>query len=397
MTEDTPTASMIARAGVRDEGTRKELAGIADTVAKSKKAIVITGAGISCNAGIPDFRSQDGLYNMVKARYPSAGMAGKDLFDSILFTDPLSTQVFYTFMAELRQCINGAKATATHKFIKKMSDRGRLVRCYTQNIDGLESLEGLEVCDVDHNKNQVLQLHGDIHQLKCNLCHKVEVYTEEYTQTLQSGRAPPCSSCFEKHQLREVAGLRTGRIGALRPNIVLYGEEHPTADAIRKMTAADLRRKPDLLLILGTSLKVTGIRSLVKNISKVVHAKGGKVVYINKTQLPVSIWAGTIDYWVEGCCDEWVDYMKEAKPSLWEPKQLQLPKMKVTKPKKISNKENEDPILPTSPSKRKTQCSDKVTKPKKAVKGKSHLPADVFSDTTMDLKPDTKTFPNSVV
>lgn len=67
-------------------------------ISKSKKMTVLTGAGISCNAGIPDFRSSDGLYNMVKSKYPKSIVRGQDLFDISLFRDEISLSIFCTFM-----------------------------------------------------------------------------------------------------------------------------------------------------------------------------------------------------------------------------------------------------------------------------------------------------------
>ena len=107
-------------------------------ISKSKKMTVLTGAGISCNAGIPDFRSSDGLYNMVKAKHPKAVVRGQDLFDISLFRDEMSLSVFCTFMESLYKSSLNAKPTETHKFIKILKDKNKLLRCYTQNIDCIE-------------------------------------------------------------------------------------------------------------------------------------------------------------------------------------------------------------------------------------------------------------------
>jgi NAD+-dependent protein deacetylase SIR2 len=79
---------------------------IVETIHKSKRIIVVTGAGISVSGGIPDFRSFDGLYNLVKSRYPETFVKGKDLFDASLFKNEDTTKVFYSFMSELKQVVN---------------------------------------------------------------------------------------------------------------------------------------------------------------------------------------------------------------------------------------------------------------------------------------------------
>jgi NAD+-dependent protein deacetylase SIR2 len=125
----------------------------------------------------------------------------------------------------------------------------------------------------------------------------------------------------------------------LRPAIVLYDEAHPLGDDIGTIQAFDVSRKPDMLIIMGTSLKVHGLRKLVKEFAKAVHASAppdplstkahaknwvGKVVFVNKTP-PGSEWNGIIDYHVEGETDAWAHKVEEEwrklRPSDWEVQQ----------------------------------------------------------------------------
>ncbi|PHH86917.1 hypothetical protein CDD83_9576 [Cordyceps sp. RAO-2017] len=73
-------------------------------------------------------------------------MKGKDLFDAAIWSDPLRTSVFYTFATSLRQKIRTAEPSSSHRFISHLRDRGKLVRCYTQNIDQIEEKVGLSTC-----------------------------------------------------------------------------------------------------------------------------------------------------------------------------------------------------------------------------------------------------------
>ena len=118
---------------------------------------------------------------------------------------------------------------------------------------------------------------------------------------------------------------------------MLYDEAHPLGDDIGAIQSSDIARKPDLLIIMGTSLKVHGLKKLVKDFARAVHAnapavegssskmlaKGlaGKVIFVNKTA-PGSEWNGIIDYHIEGETDEWVerllDEWRRMRPSDWE-------------------------------------------------------------------------------
>jgi hypothetical protein len=139
--------------------------------------------------------------------------------------------------------------------------------------------------------------------------------------------------CTDSGNVREGKGRRALRIGSLLPNIVLYNDPtpHPSTDTTTKVISADLRRKPDLLLIFGTSLKVHGIKRLVKEFAELVHANKGIVILINKSELAKIEWKGVIDYWIEADCDTWVNDLKARVPELWM-KQESLPIMPKVKP-----------------------------------------------------------------
>lgn len=107
---------------------------------------------------------------------------------------------------------------------------------------------------------------------------------------------------------------------------MLYDEPHPLGDEIGQIQAADVRKGPDLLIIMGTSLKVHGLKKLVKEFAKVTHARkspktSGLVIFVNKTP-PGSEWDGVIDYHVEGDTDSWAEKViadwKKHKPADWE-------------------------------------------------------------------------------
>ncbi|OBT86535.1 hypothetical protein VE02_04328 [Pseudogymnoascus sp. 03VT05] len=427
-----------------------QLQEIADALSKSKKVVVITGAGISTNCGIPDFRSENGLYTLIQAQYDAAAanktnsntsdiddrpvkrrkldrscslgsselengiikeaplrrqlrssqsfhkqtansdtpseiptkeveepskdvapevvnepifssqasgrstasrqslpnMKGKDLFDSIIWTDKLTTSIFYTFISSLRQKIlkDVTSTTDTHKFIKALRDGGRLVRNYTQNIDMLERLEGLctelergpgtrgrfnpklrkeRRTETEENGKQdsgveVVHLHGSLDFLRCGLCARLAEWEDDDRHlTTLAGDAPECPWCSANSAKREGKGRRSLAVGRLRPDIVLYGEEHPSAHLVGPIITHDLSLGPDILLILGTSMRVHGLKVMVREFAKAVHGRGGSVVFVNQTKPPDSIWGEVIDYWVEWDCDAWVADLKQRKGDIF--------------------------------------------------------------------------------
>ncbi|KAL0945002.1 Hst3 protein [Colletotrichum truncatum] len=362
---------------------------------------------------------------------------GRDLFDASIWADPLRTSVFYTFATTLRQKVKDVQPTASHHFIGHLRNRGKLVRCYTQNIDQIEEKVGLstslqegpghrgrfsrrstaatlaptnlpssdeaptgsgesreeskgltkpeEAGGVEGCETSVLSesqaqrqdkkssgvecvfLHGSLESLRCFLCGKICAWDEEgRANETMSGRQPECPYCAGATAARQERGKRALGVGKLRPDIVLYGEEHPSAHLISPIVTHDLGLCPDLLLILGTSLKVHGLKVLVREFAKTIHSRGGKVVFVNYTKPPESSWGDIIDYWVQWDCDAWVSNLKERVPLLWLPPGTKLPKKK----KEISEK-----------SKKRQSTADEKSKqdaPKTSDNAASTLPPEVI-------------------
>ncbi|KAG8219470.1 DHS-like NAD/FAD-binding domain-containing protein [Butyriboletus roseoflavus] len=326
------TVRLDLDAPVAESSTRRALLDISLAVAKCKKIVIVTGAGISCSCGIPDFRSSDGLYALVQQQHPDVVLKGRDLFDASLFRDKTSTAVFYTFISQLKHRIDSATPTPTHRFIKTLDTKHKLLRSYTQNIDGFEEKVGLRGSSSQGNasgkgKSRVrvaevrnVQLHGDIHRVRCALCSVDLPCTEDYLGMFDQGMAPDCPECKLRAEARLARSARPLKVGSLRPAIVLYDEVHPLGDDIGLIQTHDILRKPDMLIIMGTSLKVHGIKKLVKDFAKAVHASKtsttgtprsakswqGKVVFVNKTSTGKRV------------LEDW----KKMRPSDWEVQQM---------------------------------------------------------------------------
>lgn len=324
-------------------------------------------------------------------------MKGKDLFDASIWADPLRTSVFYTFATSLRKKIRDCEPTSSHRFISHLRDRGKLVRCYTQNIDQIEEKVGLstsledgpgsrgrfsrrstanatqlskmvagdgsagasvddgpghggdepsrpwsakpdpaanegDACGkeaakvskpvkLERSKSSGVEcvfLHGSLESLRCFLCGRVSSWDDALVSETLTGQQPECPHCIGATTARQERGKRALGVGKLRPDIVLYGEEHPNAHLISPIVTHDISLCPDLLLILGTSLRVHGLKVLVREFAKAIHSRGGTVIFVNFTKPSESSWGDIIDYWVQWDCDAWVADLQGRVPKLWE-------------------------------------------------------------------------------
>ena len=309
-------------------------------------------------------------------------MKGEDLFNSRVFQSAETTTTFYQFIATLRQkIVTEVKDTsATHKFVRTLRDGGRLMRCYTQNIDGLEAREGLcmDLTRGRGNKRrfmkkhyesprpqqtqgtdfdpgcEVVQLHGELSNLRCRVCATEQDWTKSETEIFLEGAVPKCEKCAEKSDLRQATGKRGLAVGELRPNIVLYGEDHPQNSLLVPLIAFDQSSNPDLLIIMGTSLKVHGLQRVVRDFAKVVHAqKNGRVVFVNRTRPSESQWEGTIDDYVAMDCDEWIADLRTRREDLWlRQGELDLKVTKVAGEKRKRKTTDEAEISSSQPTKR---------------------------------------------
>lgn len=242
---------------------------------------------------------------------------GKDFFDASFFHAEQTRPLFYKFIAELKEMCDAAQPTPTHHFLRELIEDKRVMRWYTQNIDGLEERVGLDTSvtvkseTVEFKNVPVVGLHGTLAKLSCTVCKTTVEY--EQHETLKNGSAPDCGTCKERQVQREERGQRRIKSGILRPDIVLYNEPHPQGDLIAEHLAADIARRPTMLLVVGTSLKVVGLKRMIKDIAKAVHANSsdGLVVYLNKTGIQAkSEWKSVFDCELVGESDRWVDLFR---------------------------------------------------------------------------------------
>lgn len=273
---------------------------------KKRKIVVIAGAGISVSAGIPDFRSATGLFNTLKKEHKLKS-SGKDLFDASVYQDDTSTSTFHDMVRTLSHHTKSAQPTAFHHLLATLAQEGRLMRLYTQNVDGIDtSLPPLSTQVPLPKKGpwpKTVQVHGGLDYMSCSKCHAVTPFDAE---KFNGPSPPPCPSCVQNDEIRQVADKRSHGIGRLRPRMVLYNEYNPDDESIGSCASYDMRMRPDAVIVAGTTLKVPGVRRIAREMCNIVRdRRDGVTVWLNNDPEPVG--KDLEDKWdlvVKGPCDE---------------------------------------------------------------------------------------------
>jgi NAD-dependent histone deacetylase SIR2 len=286
---------------------KKELDVLLKLLSTKRKIIVIAGAGISVSAGIPDFRSSTGLFKTLKSEHKLKA-SGKQLFDASVYQTGSSTSSFHDMVRNLSQLVSDARPTPFHHLLSQLAKEGRLLRLYTQNVDGIDvAMPFLETKVPLNTKGpypRSIQLHGGLETMVCSKCNTLAPFQPDL---FEGPLAPLCDTCVEADRVRtDHAGKRSHGVGRLRPRIVLYNEHNPDQDAIGAVMASDLKTRPDAVIVVGTTLKIPGVRRIVKELCNVVRdRRDGLSVWMNMDPPPVGKDFG--DCWdivVKGPCDE---------------------------------------------------------------------------------------------
>ena len=200
--------------------------------------VVMTGAGLSTAAGIPDFRSEDsGLYSRIKKDSSLDLPSPESIFHIDYFK-----QNPVPFVKLAQELFPGRfNPTKSHFFLRLLQEKGLLIRLYTQNIDGLERRAGI----LDE---KLVEAHGSFHGARCIDC-STDASMQLVKETILKGSVPTCSHCKE----------------FVKPNIVFFGEALPPR--FQQKSNEDLPNCK-LLIILGTSLKVHPFAGLVERVSE---------------------------------------------------------------------------------------------------------------------------------
>ncbi|KAJ5226811.1 NAD-dependent protein deacetylase hst4 [Penicillium citrinum] len=281
---------------------------LVQTLRYQKDIVVIAGAGISTSAGIPDFRSESGLFKSLQQKH-NLKTSGKLLFDAAVYQDDALTAPFHELVRSLSEEIKHCKPTKFHEMLASLGKRNQLKRLYTQNIDGLEtSMQPLKSeipLSVKGRWPITIQLHGSIEKMVCQKCrHLDDLKPDQFCEA----DPPDCEACCDRDTARQATGQRSHGIGRMRPRMVLYNEHNPDEEAITSVMNADVRSRPRVLVVAGTSLKIPGVRRLVKNLCTVIRSrKDGVTMFINNEPPPGKEFENCFDLIVQGSTDQVAD------------------------------------------------------------------------------------------
>ncbi|TPX07005.1 uncharacterized protein E0L32_011073 [Thyridium curvatum] len=290
------------------EDDEEKLEALLKALRKKKKIVVIAGAGISVSAGIPDFRSSTGLFTSLRGQHGLKKGSGKHLFDASVYKHDDATESFHSMVRELAQMAQNAKPTPFHHLLASLAHEGRLMRLYTQNVDCIDTSMPPLATNIPLNRKGpwpvTIQLHGGLSKMACSKCGGTEAFD---ASLFEGPEAPLCEPCTVADAVRtEFAGKRSHGIGRLRPRIVLYNEFNPDEEAIGQVMQADLKRGPDAVIVVGTTLKIPGVRRIVKEMCLSTRSRNnGFTAWVNIDPEPQGAeFKGCWDLIVKGKSDD---------------------------------------------------------------------------------------------
>src|SRR4030066_1684528 len=226
---------------------KEQLERIAQWINASKRVIVFSGAGLSTESGIPDFRSPGGVWD----RYNP-----EDLYFKNFLANEASREKYWQMATEMWDPTKKAQPNPAHLAIAEFEKLGKLDCVITQNIDGLHFKAG-------NSEEKVLQLHGTAIFVSCLSCKK-RYHRDEIQQRIKEGqKAPRCDDCG----------------GLLKPATISFGQSMPekeTEEAYRRSSLCDL------FIVVGSSLVVQPAASM----PLVAKRNGAKLVIINRDSTP---------------------------------------------------------------------------------------------------------------
>ncbi len=216
-----------------------------DLISRSQRIIAFTGAGISTESGLSDFRSPGGVW---------------DRFRVVTYQEFLRSRSarieFWTMKKEFFEELRQAKPNRAHQALVSLERMGKLRGVITQNIDGLHQMAG-------NTPENVIELHGTNRKANCLSCGRMWPI-EEIQTILEGGNLDPhCETCG----------------GLIKPSTISFGQPMPVAAMSR---AYEWASQADLVLTIGSSLQVEPAAS----IPPLAYQAGARLIFINRTETP---------------------------------------------------------------------------------------------------------------
>ncbi len=227
---------------------------IRDLLRSAKSTLVLTGAGVSAESGVPTFRGPDGLW---KNHRPEQ-LATADAFRA----DPRLVWEWYGWR---RQRVAACRPNAAHEALARFTVRDSSTQIVTQNVDGLHELALQDLLSVEEASTALpLELHGSLYRVRCVAC-RFRVGHRDPVDATSEASLPRCPECDN----------------LLRPDVVWFGESLDEKTLEAAITAAE---GADVCLVVGTSAVVHPAASL----PLVTRQAGGVVVEVNLEPTPLS-------------------------------------------------------------------------------------------------------------
>jgi len=216
-----------------------------DLLGRADDVVAFTGAGISTESGISDFRSPGGVWDRYRVVTYQEFMADED-----------KRKGYWRMKSELFREMGGAKPNRAHLALAELERRAKLTCLITQNIDGLHQ-------DAGNSTENVIELHGTNRTAYCLSCKKKWPIEEVQARLEETGFDPRCDECG----------------GLIKPSTISFGQSMPEEDMRRAYEAA---LGCDLMLMVGSSLQVEPAASIPPAASR----GGAKLIFINRTETP---------------------------------------------------------------------------------------------------------------
>jgi len=216
---------------------------VVELIHQSQKVIVFTGAGVSTESGIPDFRSPGGVWQKYNP---------EDFYYQNFINSEESREKYWQMSLEFFEPLQKAQPNAAHKAVVELEKMGKLYCVITQNVDNLHQRAG-------NSPEKVIELHGTAISVSCLTCRKKYPREEIQSWLLQGVRVPKCGDCG----------------GILKSNTVSFGQAMPPRETEESFRRA---RKCDLMIVIGSSLVVQPAASIPLEAKE----SGAKLVIINR-------------------------------------------------------------------------------------------------------------------
>jgi len=226
----------------QDDVDVEALETVRDWVRNAQKITILTGAGISTDSGIPDFRGPQGLWTKNPEAEKMATL-------QVYMADPEVRKRSWQWRLETQQ--NKREPNAGHLSLVSLEHSGQLHTLVTQNVDGLHQAAG-------SSPEQVVEIHGTLQEVQCMSCGERAPMSRALDRVIAGEQDPECRSCG----------------GILKSATISFGQGLVSQDLERADTAA---RECDLLLAIGTTLAVYPIAAMVPTASEA----GARIVIIN--------------------------------------------------------------------------------------------------------------------